>query len=399
MVRNNEENYLAFVERSTEALANGEINFNEWSQDLIDEVPYSDETLRRIAIFVEKFLAKLESEELKGLERDRVSELRKAKAELERERIKFRQEKNEANEERRHEARNDLYHERIVEAIEKLEPIRIPNATLDCLTFPVKQTALLLASDFHAGSNFEVKGIYGEVVNAYNFDIMEARMWSFLRQFLEEDRIYDNIVVGFLGDFLENVLRISSLQKLREPVVDTTIRLGEFLANWLCKLLAEVKVPITVISVGGNHDVQRLLNSKPQFEDENLGKLVVEFIKLRLQNVTGIEVKDYQEIAIENIRGTTIAFAHGEDKDLETTINYFSNLYNYDIDEIYCGHFHRPESKSIGITEIGDRIINRIGSICGTDTYAKKCRVSARPSAHVAFYTDEGKTWSRNYYL
>lgn len=399
MKRQNDENYLAFVERSTEALANGKINYEEWSSDVLNEVPYSSESLRRIYLFFQKFLIKLEKESLNGLERDRVAELKKAKAELERERIKFKQEKNEMAEEYRWSARNELYHDRIIEAIDRLEPIKIPNIKFDCLQFPVKQTALLLASDFHAGSNFEVKGIYGEIVNKYNFDIMKSRMWSFLNQFEEDDMVYDNIIIGFLGDFIENILRISSLNKLREPVVDTTIKLGEFLSNWLIELLKRTKVPIKVISVGGNHDVQRLLTSKPQFEDENLGKIVVEFMKLRLKGIENIEVKDYQEIAIENIRGTSVAFAHGEDKDLEATIDYFSNLYNCDIDEIYCGHFHRPESKSIGITEIGDRVINRVGSICGVDTYAKKCRVSARPSAQVAIYTDNGKTWSRNYYL
>ena len=92
-------------------------------------------------------------------------------------------------------------------------------------------------------------------------------------------------------------------------------------------------------------------------------------------------------------------FCHGEDKDLTATMDYFSNLYNVDIDEGYGGHLHRPESKSVGITEVGDRMFTRVGSIVGIDTFAKRIRVSARPSAYVALYTDNGKTWSRNYYL
>ena len=61
---------------------------------------------------------------------------------------------------------------------------------------------------------------------------------------------------------------------------------------------------------------------------------------------------------------------------------------------------HRPESMSIGITELGDRVVNRVGSICGVDPYSKKIRKAARPSATVAIYTeDEGKTWQRQYYL
>ena len=33
-------------------------------------------------------------------------------------------------------------------------------------------------------------------------------------------------------------------------------------------------IPINIVTVGGNHDVQRLLGSKPMFEDENLAKLI-----------------------------------------------------------------------------------------------------------------------------
>ena len=93
-------------------------------------------------------------------------------------------------------------------------------------------------------------------------------------------------------------------------------------------------------------------------------------------------------------------FEHGEDKDLSVTLNYFENLYNISVDEIIAGHLHRPESLSIGISEIGDKQITRVGSICGIDPYSKKIRKAARPSAYCAIYDDDnGKTWSRNYYL
>ena len=171
------------------------------------------------------------------------------------------------------------------------------------------------------------------------------------------------------------------------------------MANYIAELQRQTELPINVVTVGGNHDVQRLLGSKPSFEDENLTKIVVEFLKLRLKDFPYITVDDYQEIAVKNIRKNQIMFQHGEDKDLQVTLDYFSNLYNLDIDEIIAGHYHRPESKSIGITDVGDRTLTRVGSIVGTDTYAKKIRVSARPSAYVAIYTEDGKTWSRNYYL
>lgn len=400
MERYENEGYLSYAERASKALEDGDISYQDWAKMLLNHVPYGDETLRRCSLFFNQFLDRVNEEELNNsLDGDKLQDIKIAKAELVRERQKLFDEKRELAEIYRWQSRNELYNEKIVSAINRLTPIRIPNINIGNKN-EIGTTALIAMSDFHAGSTFEVKGLYGEVVNKYDFDIMVSRMWKLLQDFTEEsDMVYDDITVAILGDAFENVLRMSSLSKLKEPVIDTVIKFSYILAEWIASLQEKTEVPIKVIAVGGNHDIQRLLGSKPSLEDENLMKIVVEFLKLRLKDFKYITIADYTDVAVENIRGTSIAFQHGEDRDLKDTIEYFSNLYNVDIDEIIAGHLHRPESKTIGITDLGDRVLTRVGSIVGTDTFAKRIRVSARPSAYVAMYTDDGKTWSRNYYL
>ena len=290
-----------------------------------------------------------------------------------------------------------MFKEELIRAIGRLEPLKIPEHEN---TYEVSDSTLLITlSDFHAGSTFTVKGAFGEIVNQYDYHIMWHRLYNLIDQ-IEADCIdFQDCKVAILGDCFENIIRSSSLLKLREPVIDTVIKFSEDLCHWLVHLKMKLGTNIEVITVGGNHDAQRLLESRPNFEDENLTKFVVAYIKQRFEGIAGFDVDDYQEIAIKNIRGTNIMFCHGEDKDLSTTMDYFSNLYNIDIDEGYGGHLHRPENKCIGITEVGDRMFTRVGSIVGIDTFAKRIRVSSRPSAYAAIYTDNGKTWSRNYYL
>lgn len=400
MERYKDEGYLSYTERASKALNDGEISYQDWAKALLNHVPYGDETLRRCSLFFNQFLDRMNDEELNNtLDGDKLQDIKIAKAELARERQKLFDEKRELAETYRWQSRNELYNEKIIAAINRLAPIHVPDINIENRN-EIGTTALIAMSDFHAGSTFEVKGLYGEIVNKYDFDIMVARMWKLLRDFTEEtDMVYDDITVAILGDAFENVLRMSSLSKLKEPVIDTVIKFSYILAEWIASLQEKTEVPIKVIAVGGNHDIQRLLGSKPSFEDENLMKIVVEFLKLRLKDFKHITIADYTDVAVENIRGTSVAFQHGEDKDLKNTIEYFSNLYNVDIDEIIAGHLHRPESKTIGITDLGDRVLTRVGSIVGTDTFAKHIRVSARPSAYVAMYTDDGKTWNRNYYL
>lgn len=396
--RKGDESYLSFVERATSALSDGLIDYQQWGRAVVGEDLYSEENTRRIAKFFSQFIQNLENDKIEQIDDvDKIEEIKQAMMELKAERIKLQTANLEYNANARAEARSDLFQERIVEAIDRLEPVKVKYIEVSSIK---EKIGLLCLSDFHAGSTYEVKGIYGEVVNKYDFEIMKNRLWRLIGMIEADDVVIDELVVANLGDFFENVLRLSSLAKLREPVVDTVIKFSEFMAQWFVELQNRLEVPIEIVTVGGNHDINRILGQQPQLEEENLGKIVVEFLKLRLSGCHDIEVNDYTDVAVKTIGPVNVMFTHGEDKDLSTTIEYFSNLYNIDADEIYAGHLHRPESRAIGVTDIGDRMIYRVGSICGCDTYSKRLRKSAKPSAYFALYEKEqGHTWSKNYYL
>lgn len=396
--RKGDESYLSFVERATSALSDGLIDYQQWGRAVVGEDLYSEENTRRIAKFFSQFIQNLENDTIEQIDdKDKIAEIKKAMQDLKAERIKLQTANLEYNANARAEARGDLFQERIIEAIDRLEPVKVKRIEI---TPSSGQVGLLCLSDFHAGSTYEVKGLYGEIVNKYDFEIMKNRLWRLIGLIEADDIVVDKLIVANLGDFFENILRLSSLTKLREPVVDTVIKFSEFMAQWLVELQKRLDVPIEVVTVGGNHDVQRILGQQPQLEEENLGKIVVEFLKLRLIQCPDIQVNDYTDVAVKTIGPVNVMFVHGEDKDLATTIEYFSNLYSVDVDKIYAGHLHRPESRAIGIAELGDRMIYRVGSICGCDTYSKRLRKSARPSAYFALYEKEqGHTWSKNYYL
>ena len=390
---------LSKAQIATQELEDRVISYQDWAEKVLGSDyrdVFADEYIRRGAKVFSIFLKHLEDIGDVEAEGEMQDMLEKLKAE----RIKIQTANLEYNAIQRAEARNDLFNEQIIKAIERLEPIKGVRPKLDVEPCDKHRTALLAISDLHAGSTFTVKGIYNEIVNEYSYDIMCARLWSIIDKIEADDIVFDDLTVAICGDLVEGILRESSLTKLREPVTDTVIRLAEFLSEWIYQLSIRLEKKVNVIIIGGNHDTVRSLTSRPMFEGENLTKIVVEFIKLRLQDLDWITVDDYQDVAIKNIQGVNVMFQHGEDKDLKTTMDYFSNLYNIDVDEIVAGHLHRAESKTVGITELGDRQLTRVGSIVGTDSYAKQIRASARPSCYIALYEeDNGKTWSRNYYL
>lgn len=397
MQKLNNESHLAFAKRATEALQDGLIDYEEWGEAVLGENIYSSENTRRCAKFFTQFIYNLENDEIEKIDdEDKIAEIKRAKDELRAERIKIQTANLEYNANARAEARGELFNEQILQAIERLEPFKVKKINVSP---KVGRTGLLCLSDFHAGSTYVVKGLYDEIVNKFDFDILKDRMWRLIGMIEADDVVVDELVVACLGDYIENCLRIASLTKLREPVVDTTIKFAEFLATWLVELHSRLEVPITVVSVGGNHDVNRLLTNKITQPEENMGKIIVELLKLRLRDCEDIKVDDYTDFAVKTIKSTNIMFAHGEDKDLATTIDYFANLYNVDLDEIYAGHLHSIESKTIGIADVGNRKVYRVGSICGLDPHSKQLRNSARPSAYFATYTEDGHDWSKDYIL
>lgn len=397
MQRLENENYIRFAQRVTEALQDGLISCKEWSESILGANIYSEESTRRCAKFFSQFLANLDDDIVDSIKDiDKTAQIKEAIAELKAERLKIQTANLEYNANARAEARSGLFQERIAEAINRLEPITVKKVEVSPLN---ERIGLLCLSDFHAGSTYEVRGLYDEIVNKYDFETMKNRLWRLIGMIEADDVVIDKLIVANLGDFFENCLRLSSLTKLREPVVDTVIKFSEFMAQWFVELQKRIQVPIEIVTVGGNHDINRILGQQPQLEEENLGKIVVEFLKLRLSNCNQITVEDYTDVAVKTIYTMNIMFAHGEDKELTTPLNYFSNLYNIDIDEIYAGHLHRPESKTVGISELGDKSIYRVGSICGIDPFAKKIRQGARPSAYFAIYNENGHDWSKNYIL
>ena len=397
MERLENEGYLAYADRVTQALSDGLIDYQEWSQSILDEQLYSEENLRRCYQFFKKFIDKLDQEEQKELNDDkRLEMLKQAKEDLIKERKRLQTVNLEAQDYYRTVGRNELFNEKIQEAIEKLPAVESKHIKF---TYPASTTGLLVISDQHYDSNFEVKGLFSEVINKYNKTVFKDRMWRLLGM-MENDRFdYDKLYVVSCGDALEGILRMTSLQKLRGNVIDSALEFAEFMSQWLVEVKNRLAVPVVFNLISGNHDVTRSLTQKPEFPEETLAKVIHAFIKLRLKDCPDITVEDYGDVWYLNLYGQNLMFAHGETNDLNELANYYENLYNVEIDCLYAGHLHRFEQKTIGASMNGDREFIRVPSICGTDTYAKQIKKNAKAGAYFALYSDIGRELSKIYYL
>lgn len=315
---------------------------------------------------------------------DDIAEQRR---ELAKERVKLQTEKLEYNRWLREEARDELITEKICDAVNSLIPLDIPEHIT-----PVHNTRAyaLVYGDEHFGVEYELKGLFGDIINAYSPEIFEERMWDLFHQTVEivQKENIDTLNVFNMGDFNDGILRVSQLMKLRYGVVDGTIKYADFIANWLNELTKFVRVKYQ--STNGNHSELRMIGQpKGTFTEDNMGKVVTEFIKTRLKdnpNFTYIENPTgfiYAQLACNTVLGI-----HGEVKNMKTAIDEFSRIYNVPIQYLLAGHLHHNKTEEIGVNS---EVIN-VGSIIGIDSYSLSLRKTANASAKLlVFEQTKGK--------
>lgn len=288
--------------------------------------------------------------------------------ELKAERIKFQTEKLEYNKWLREEARDDLITEKIVDAI-KSSNYKISTPPFIQNTNENKnRTGVLIFGDEHFGTQFQIRGLYGEIINSYSPEIFESRMWDLFDQvknIIEKERL-TNISVYSMGDFVDGILRVKQLFTLKYGVIEGSVIYSKFIVNWLNELTKLVYVRFQMVY--GNHSELRLLSQpKGTFENENTGIIEKGFIETCLLVNPNFEfIQNPTGLIFENIYGWNILGIHGEVKNMANALKDFSNTYKTPIDYLIGGHVHHDKSETIGVNK---EVIN-VSSLIGIDNYS-----------------------------
>ena len=333
----------------------------------------------------------LQEEQINNVEDDETIKLMNDKIEeLKKERYKLQATKIEYNRMLREQSRSELFNEGIENAIYNLKPLNNNIAIIDNTN--TNKDAILFISDCHYGRKCTIKGLHGEIISEYNTEIFKDRMWDLLSQVVEscKERQLKHLNVMGLGDFIDGLLRISQLNSLQLGVVDSVIEFSEFMSEWLNELSKYVLVDY--YQVNGNHDEIRVLTGKKgDFPHENVEKLIIKFIELRLKDNDNIKIhKSETDFIYVNILGVNVLGYHGENKNLTNSLRYFRSFYKQPIDLLFGGHLHSQSLETEGIGQYGDAQCIRVNGICGIDDYSTKLQKASRAGANM-FIFKEGK--------
>lgn len=336
----------------------------------------------------ENVFSRLDSDQCQKDLADKKRELEKLKKQIQ-------TEKTEYNQQLRIEARDELLVEKIRDAVRELnerDPMVYFEPHYNTNYEDGPRTWILAFGDAHFGAELQIKGLHGEIINEYSPEIFYERMNELMVRVCDiiiENEI-NELYVFDMGDAIDGILRVSQLMKLRYGVVQSTIKYADFLAYWLYEL--SKMCPVKFRMCNGNHsEIRHLGQKKGAFEQDNMGEVIFEFLRMRFED-SDIPVdisRNETDMIFESIQGFNILGYHGESKDLESAMKDFRGMYKTDVDMLIAGHLHHSFSETVGVNSD----IMRTPSIIGIDDFSMKCHKTSNPGATMfCIERDAGKT-------
>lgn len=361
----------------------------EWA-DIVDkyDIGVHYDTLRKGAspplfggVFVKEYFEKKIAEMSIG-ESD-TSYIEDKIHELQKERVKLRDERNELNRSIREEARKESYKEQIIRSISEYQcsPLLYDESKQFTGVLKTDNDMIISCTDIHAG--IEIDNYF----NKFNEDVLKDRFNQYLDKILEVQVRHGSenayvILSELVSGIIHNELRIESNQNLIEQFLTVTNYIAQFL-----EALSYHFSTVNVYICPGNHS-----RISPKKEDslkgENIDNLALPFLQAKLQNFKNIlfyknEVDE--SIATFEVRGNLIAASHGDKDNPDTVVQKFTMFLSAQPNIIYLGHRHTN-----GMTTVYNTKVIESGCLSGSDNYCMDKRLKNNPEQTISIVTENG---------
>ena len=317
--------------------------------------------------FTEKFENKYCSSE----EIERLEEL---KREIYKEKIKL----SDTRREYRRHLTNEARYENLVDTL-KSEIKDLETLPLHCnkVNYNTNVSGALLISDIHYGNTTD------NVLNYYNTDVAKERIQQLLDKTIYYCSLHrvQTLYINLLGDLIAGSIHTGVRIEQEEDVISQIINISEILSNFISEISKYV-TNVKVVCIQGNHG-RTMSNLKENLNQENYERLIYEYIKLRLPNLSMVN-NGFEDWATYEIDNRKIFVEHGDKTKIEQIKQKAINLLGYVPDDIFVGHYHRMEMIDDNNTDV---IIN--GSILSTDSYAMNHRLTAKPHQVLRIYNQD----------
>lgn len=339
----------------------------------------SPDHLRKTAYGIYEYAKYFEAKAVDNISDDKIlNEYELKVIELKKEKVKVQTVKLELNKMIRQDARFEEFWDRVAENIDSVEsPIFEEFESVG----GCERIGLVGISDIHFGK------IFTSYNNSYSTDICRERLNVLMNEIIEwvKDRNISELHILNCSDNLEGLLRISQIRVLEMGVIDSAIEFGRLMAEWLNTI--SKYIPITYHHVkSANHTEIRFLNVKAgQFPDEDLEKIIINYMHDVLKLNDRITVPLYSsEYAVFTINGRNILACHGHQfrgKKPETIVKELRMLLKIEIHTLIIGHLHHGAMYTVGEDNGGNINVIILPSIMGSDSFSDTLLTGAKAGA------------------
>ena len=272
------------------------------------------------------------------IEDKRIKEINNKVLQLEKEKIKLKDQRNDLNAIKRTIARTEHLIECMEDKIDELGKIK-PLLGKEVIK-PINNTVgIAMISDIHLGV-----GVDNEL-SQYNPEICKEKMSYYINEVIrygEYNNISELYVIG-LGDYVTGIIRSTNRLEARLNVVQQVMTVSELLSEAIGRLSEHFICKVGLVQ--GNHDEIRLGDKDNTLIEESFTFFIDEYLKQRLKenkNIEFLPTEDREKEYITfKINGLNLFASHGQrdrNKQLDRTIEMFDEK----IDVVLRGHFHQP---------------------------------------------------------
>lgn len=380
------ENFHQYIWRMDELVQSGK--YKNWkeityfvNEELFgeDESQYRDESAYRKAV---KYARDFYEAGVFGENEDVYYEkLQSEKREIERLKIKFRDERTAWQ-------KQNYIDARVEEKLDLLEKQLLSQGKINFdihnnVNISSDNDMLIILSDFHIGQCF--RSIWGE----YNTDIAKKRLNQLLNEVIAIQKMHnsENCYVSLQGDMISGNIHKTVQVTNRENVIEQ-IKIASELISSFCYEISKVFNKVYMSSVVGNHS--RMDRKEDSLHDERLDDIISWGVELSLKHIDNFYILNRNldsGIATMDIRDRVYVSVHGDyDRYTNSGVSNLCMHLGFIPYAITYGHLH-----TCAIDETNGVKMIRGGSLAGSgDNYTIEKRLSGKPSQMVCICNKKG---------
>lgn len=322
-----------------------------------------------------------DNEKTFGSSAELLKELREARQELEKEKVKFRDERNEYRRILREQARKESYVDLVKRTIAENATTKIPQF-IPFVDNCANRTGMIVPIfDVHAG-------IYiSNTFNVYDENQMAERFNRYLNKVSTiREKHGASVALVPISEVVSGLIHENLRCENNQNLIEQFLSVSDCIVNFL-EALSYIFEEVNVHVAPGNHS--RLTAKKDaSLKGENFDHLLIPYVGARLQNFSNIHFYEndiIEDVAITSILGNDVFITHGDKDSVSNVVQKLSLMFGTVPDIVYMGHRHFNALSTIGNTKV-----IQSGSFSGVDNYALDLRCSTHPEQMVSVVDSDG---------